>query len=179
MQKFTIARSVAATVSACVLVASVSFVVVAANTSHTVVSASRAGVYSSLAEMRSDSDQVVLATVIDSKDFLDGEIPSTEFELAVSAQSASAKARAAQQISVVQIGSRDTAPKDEDYYLRVGTTYLLYLRDSNAQKTLNPPYYISGLWAGIYRASGEDRFVQLFDRADVLPATLNAGDALK
>lgn len=175
MKKFTPAQGIAATAIACVLVAIASYVVVAANTSHTMVSASRSGVYASLEELRSDSDQVVVATVTDSKEFLDGEIPSTEFELTVSAQSASAEARAPQQISVVQIGSLDTAPKDEDYYLRVGTTYLLYLRNSNAAKTLNPPYYISGLWVGIYRASGEDRFAQLFDRADILPATLSAG----
>lgn len=71
MKKFTITQGIAATAVASVLVASVSFVVVAANTSQAVVSASRAGVYSSLVEMRSDSDQVVVATVVNSKEFLD------------------------------------------------------------------------------------------------------------
>ncbi|MGV8885984.1 MAG: hypothetical protein ACOH1T_10430 [Microbacteriaceae bacterium] len=180
MKRLSLRTGIVMLASTCALATVASYVVVAANTVSTTVGVSRMAPYSSVKEMRDASAIVVVATVTGARDFSDQGITSTEYELTVTTQQRQndIETSTADQISVIQDGRPGEVEADEDFLMREGSTYLLFLIDSNAANTMHRPYYVTGVWAGIYHSDGDDRFVQVMKRADRLPPSLTLREAL-
>lgn len=186
MKRRTMRAGMVAVGAGCALALAVSYVVTAANTHYTEVSVSRTEAFSSIEDLRSASEEVVVATVESAREFVDKGITATEYELIVSATNSSTEELIANRISLIQDGPADSRRPDQAFHVEVGSTYLLFLLDSNATGTLHQPYYVTGVWAGIYKLdeaaqrgdAQEQRFIQVVDEADDLPPAMTLSDAV-
>lgn len=156
-------------------------------------SISRATLYSSVADLASASDAVVVGSVASKKVAADID-GTTEFTLSTIDVSSVLKGDVQQgaQIVVRQTGSANQ-PSGETF-MTEGTTYLLYLVKSGLDGDLASQYYITGATAGLYAAQqtaaaksangASASAAQTFSRVnpdsgDTLPATVTQEDALK
>lgn len=180
MKRPTLTTGVIAVAGLCILAGGASYTLVQLNTTHTFVSASRAEAYSSLEELRAASANIAIGTVTNSREFSDQGISTTEYHVSVEAQTAQGGDldSGPEMISVIIDGTPTTVRSDENYHLEEGTKYLLFLLNSNAVGTQYTPYYVTGIWAGIYRLDGADRFIRLVDKVDRLPQELTSRQAL-
>ncbi len=138
MKRISFPKAVAVVFSLCLLAGVASYVVVAANAEYEInPTAIRMKSYSSIDELRDDSARVVVATVVSARGYDGQGIPSTEYELRpISSR---------EPLSVLQDGTPDRISPEGDAFLKVGSTYLLFLLEANAPQTLHAPYYITGV----------------------------------
>lgn len=137
------------------------------------VSVTRTKTYSSLDELNADSTLIVTGTPT-SQEIVQDIDPDMDFTLSTFEVQSTQKGEASGVITVRQTGStRQTPPTG---ILGVGQRYLLYLTPSGLSGEQASQFYVTGMNAGIYKASegaqtgGETSSGSTFTQADPDPA---------
>lgn len=156
-------------------------------------SISRATMYSSIADLASASDAVVIGSVASQKVAADVD-GTTEFTLSTIDVSSVLKGDVQDKSQIVVRQTGSTKQPSGETFMTEGATYLLYLVKSGLDGDLAKQYYVTGATAGLYAAQqssaaksatgssagSEQTFSRVnVDSGDTLPATVTVADALK